>query len=171
MNPPDLRSADGPVPPPTDPPDPDGRPGQPATRYRVRGALLAAPSLVVLVLAYGLAPSPSGHGTHRQLALPECSFRVHRGLPCPSCGMTTSMARMAHADVLGAWRAQPFGVVLFPVTVLVAAVAVGELATGRDLMKRYRPSLWWVVLFLAGELLGWGIVLWTGFLSGRLPIQ
>jgi len=46
----------------------------------------------LLVLARTLSPDPQGMGTHQQLGLPPCGFKLVLGIPCPSCGMTTSWA-------------------------------------------------------------------------------
>jgi hypothetical protein len=138
---------------------------------RIRGALIFAPCAAVLVVAACLAPHPRGHGTHKQLGLPACSFLVRTGLPCPSCGMTTSMALMARGQVGRASATQPFGVILLPLLAVLAAAGAVELATGRDVLKRYRPSFWWLGLFLGGQLAGWGCLLLTGYASGTLPIR
>ena len=47
-------------------------------------------ALAPLVIAAALSPSNAGHGTHRQLGLPACGWQTNMGLPCPTCGMTTS---------------------------------------------------------------------------------
>jgi hypothetical protein len=65
-----------------------------------------------LVAASFLKPSAAGHGTHEQLGLPPCTMLAVTGHPCPTCGMTTALAAMAHAQWLPAWRAQPFGAAL-----------------------------------------------------------
>jgi len=46
-----------------------------------------------------MTPSPQGFGTHLQLGLAPCSFKDLTGLPCPSCGMTTSFSHF----VRGHW--------------------------------------------------------------------
>src|SRR5262245_38230563 len=43
--------------------------------------------------------------THRQLGLPECTFKNLTGKPCPSCGMTTSFSLLIHGDPVNAWKA------------------------------------------------------------------
>lgn len=48
--------------------------------------------LALLLLARWLEPSFSGMGTHQQLGLPPCTSVLVWGVPCPTCGMTTSWA-------------------------------------------------------------------------------
>ena len=50
--------------------------------------------------------------THRQLGLPPCTFMEMTGVPCPSCGMTTSFALLVRGDVLNSLRANAVGTVL-----------------------------------------------------------
>jgi hypothetical protein len=61
--------------------------------------------LVVLILigfglAYCVTADPSGRGTHQQFGLPPCVVLTLTKLPCPTCGMTTSVAHF----VRGRWR-------------------------------------------------------------------
>lgn len=68
--------------------------------------------LMVFGLACWLTPNPSGFGTHQQLGLPECSFRQLTGLSCPHCGMTTSLCLLVRGQLALALRANPSGIVL-----------------------------------------------------------
>lgn len=54
----------------------------------------------LLILARGLQPNPDGLGTHEQLGLPPCGFKMFFGKPCPSCGMTTSWAHAVRGQIL-----------------------------------------------------------------------
>ena len=90
---------------------------------RVMWFVLFAVPLAVVITAAMLTPSASGHGTHTQLGLPPCGFLVFTGYPCPGCGLTTAFAHMVWLQVLGAWHANPFGIVLFTVTALTIPVA------------------------------------------------
>jgi len=81
---------------------------------------LAFVALFIIGVSRWLVPSPDGTGTHTQLHLPPCGFKVLTGLPCPSCGMTTSFACMAHLQIARGFSAQPFGAALF--LAVVAAV-------------------------------------------------
>jgi len=82
------------------------------------GAVLAF-SAAVLGIARWLHPAASGMGTHEQLGLPPCKFLVLTGLPCPSCGFTTSFAYAAHFHFQRAFFASPFGLLLFLVAILL----------------------------------------------------
>lgn len=77
--------------------------------------LLLAWSLFLLggfALAAGLEPDPRGFGTHQRLGLPPCTFRDVCGIPCPSCGMTTSFAHLTRGHVGQAMEANLGGTLL-----------------------------------------------------------
>ena len=119
----------------------------------VLAACLAAP---LLLLGFGLwlAPDARGFGTHEKLGLPPCLMMKWFHVPCPGCGVTTSVALAAHGRILDSLRNQPFGLL---VALAIPAVAVWALAghlRGRDLYRdlnglRLRPWIWWVVAALA----------------------
>jgi hypothetical protein len=85
---------------------------------RVVSAAVAVGLLFFLGLAARLEPARDGMGTHQQLGLQPCTFRVLFGRPCPSCGMTTSWAYLVRGRVPSALRANVGG------TLLAAAAAV-----------------------------------------------
>ncbi len=91
-------------------PEPDGFP----VGRRGR-ALLTAWSLALIsgfFVAYRLEPDPRGFGTHQRLGLPPCTIRAVFGVPCPSCGMTTSFANFTKGRCYEAARANAGGLVL-----------------------------------------------------------
>jgi hypothetical protein len=97
------------------------------TPPRVRRALwsaIAFSALSVLAIARWLTPDPRGFGTHQQLGLPPCAFHAWTGLPCPTCGLTTSFAYMARLQITSSFAAHPLGVPLFTLTVIASAIAV-----------------------------------------------
>src|SRR5262249_58677244 len=84
----------------------------PALALWVRGILVALTVGVVAVFAIALRLNPYGTDgrplrmeTHRQLGLPPCTFYLMTGLPCPSCGMTTSFAFLVRGDLVNSVRA------------------------------------------------------------------
>jgi len=90
-----------------------------APAQRAGAGVAAAVLGGVLVVAASLTPSPLGHSTHEQLGLPACAFLAATGRPCPTCGMTTAFANMAHGSPLTALMTQPMG------AILALATAVG----------------------------------------------
>jgi hypothetical protein len=68
--------------------------------------------LALFIVARCLPPSQSGMGTHQSLGLPPCGALVLWGVPCPSCGMTTSWAWFARGDFGRSWVTNPGGFLL-----------------------------------------------------------
>lgn len=79
------------------------------SRDRAQYIALACLSGLVLTIARVLSPSPNGLGTHQQLGLPPCFFHQLTGIPCPTCGMTTSFAYTVRLHFYEAFVTQPFG--------------------------------------------------------------
>ncbi len=142
-----------------------------AWHLRLRGAVVALPCWALLMTAFLLSPRSAGYGTHRQLGLPSCSFAARTRLPCPTCGMTTSVTAMSRGDVSAAFNAQPFGVPLFIAVVVVAFAVTLEVTLGRSVLPRLRLGWWCVWTVLLGVAAGWGLKLAMGYASGDLPMR
>lgn len=113
--------------------------------------------LLVLGLAARLTPDPQGFGTHRQLGLPECSFRQLTGVPCPQCGMTTSLCHLVRGRPAAALRANPGGVLLGGLLVVLAPWCLLVSLQGRWLITQ-DPQFWLLhggLLFLTVTCLLW----------------
>ncbi len=85
----------------------------------IRAGVLIAAALLVTVFGIAIWLNPydeEGHArrmeTHRQLGLPPCTFKELTGLPCPSCGMTSSFALLVRGDVMNSLRANAVGTLL-----------------------------------------------------------
>jgi hypothetical protein len=85
-------------------------------------------------------------GTHMQLGLPDCNFKVLTGLPCPSCGMTTSFSLVMHADVWNSLKANFAGTALATFGLIFLPWAFASAFLGKFLFVR---SLEMVVFRLA----------------------
>jgi len=85
--------------------------------------------------------------------------------------MTTSFAAMAHGRPALAWRAHPFGVVLFVASVVLFLAGVAEALSGRDWLRRLRPGVWWAWVLVIGVPVGWALKVLMGVLTGTLPMR
>ena len=98
--------------------------------------------------------------THRQLGLPECTFKQVTGLPCPSCGMTTSFALTIRGDLSDAVRANSVGVML--ALTLLAAIpwCIVSVLCGRTLFVQSAERALMVIVIglLSLMLVRWAIV-------------
>jgi len=122
----------------------------------VLAASLAAP-LGLFAARTLLTPEPQGFGTHEQLGLPACQSMNWFGLPCPGCGVTTSVAWFAHAQVLESFRTQPLGFLIGVLALLSAPLALMQVARGRDLgdgLGRWNRREVWLA-FGAYALVAW----------------
>lgn len=126
-------------------------------------AATALAFLAVLGLARWLRPDPRGFGTHRQLGLPPCEFRATTGYPCPACGMTTAFAWMTRGRLEPAWRANPAGCALAPLTGALALWLLAAAWRGRPVgTKSLDTPL--VVLVIAAAALS--LIAWAARLAG-----
>jgi hypothetical protein len=128
--------------------EPVGLPVAAAGRWLL--AILGVSLLGGFLLAAQLDPDPRGYGTHQRLGLPECSFRMLFNRPCPGCGMTTSFAHFVRGQWVASARANPAGLLMAVMCMLLVPWCGLSLWLGR---------LWWVddpwpvAAYLLG---GWG---------------
>jgi hypothetical protein len=119
------------------------------------GTLLAA--LAVTVLGLWIQPDPRGFGTHEQLGMAPCQFLAWTGIPCPGCGVTTSVTLAAHGHFAQSFANQPFGLIVTLLVPLAALVALVQHARGRDLgdtLRALRPG-WWAAAVGVVALASW----------------
>lgn len=110
-------------------------PPTPASEARRRGiddVIFLLGSAILIAVSLWLTPDPRGLGTHEQLRLPPCMFHLLTGLPCPGCGLTTSVALMSHGQPLAALKANILG----PLVWLYFAVQIPY-----RLARLFRPAL------------------------------
>ncbi len=139
---------------------------------RLAALAVFAASAAVLVVAFVLTPSPNGVGTHEAMGLPACGLLRTSGIPCATCGMTTSFSYAAHGDLLTSFINQPAGAVLALLTAMAAVLSGYALMTGMSLAPigaaLWRPR----VVVIAGALLliAWGykIVVITGWFGASV---
>lgn len=147
-------------------PDPD----RPSSRPRAGGAgrasawarllalAVALGCLAVLVRAATLPPSPTGVGTHTAMGLLPCNFQVRTGLPCPSCGMTTSFAHFARGNLAASFYTQPMGMVVALAAACSVWAGLYVAATGRPVYRLLRllPGRYYFIPLMTFAILAWG---------------
>lgn len=140
----------------------------------MRGALVAVAGawVALFVIAARLNPYDGAGGplrmeAHMQLGLPPCNFYVWTGKPCPSCGMTTSFALLAHGDLANSIRANAVGTLLAVCGVGLIPWCMASAARGKYLLVR-SAELWLlgaIIGFVVLALVRWAIVMgldWMG---------
>lgn len=100
----------------------------------VTAAVVFALSLGLLVVASRLDAAPTGVGTHSQLGMAPCGFLDRTGMPCATCGMTTSFALAADGRLIDAFFNQPAGALLALLTAIVALLSAYAMVKGMSLM-------------------------------------
>jgi hypothetical protein len=158
----------------------DVLPAEPSERLNrwVRGTLLfvaafliAGFSLAVYLNPYKDDGSARKMETHRQLGLPECTFKEKTGMPCPSCGMTSSFALYVRGDLWNSMKANWVGTILATACLLLIPWGIGSAVLARPLFLRSveLPISIGIIVLLSLLLLRWGIVLAIQFLTGTPP--
>jgi hypothetical protein len=153
---------------------------EPYLTWWVRGTLLvivaglvAVFTIAVLLNPYNPDGTPRTMATHTTwpLNLPDCTFKTLTGLPCPSCGMTTSFSLLMHGDPVNSLRANwvGTGLAVFCLVLIPWALASVWLKRPLFLASVERALAYAVVGFLLLMLLRWGIVLaliwWDRYLT------
>ena len=106
--------------------------------------------------------------THRQLGLPPCTFKVLAGLPCPSCGMTTSFSLLLHGDLWNSLRANAVGTMLALGGLLFVPWSLATVARKRPLfiVSMERALIVAVLAFLILMLVRWCLVVLLYYVGG-----
>jgi len=89
----------------------------------------------MLGLAF-LLPALPGHP-----GLP-CPLRMLTGIPCPLCGMTTSVEDTVHGHVVGAAAANPAGIALTAVAVALLVTRPARLVLSRLALAAALAGMW-----------------------------
>ncbi|MBL8798284.1 MAG: DUF2752 domain-containing protein [Planctomycetia bacterium] len=143
-------------------------PVRPDMNWWVRGTLLGMALGFTIVFGIALRLNPYREDgsalrgeTHRQLGLPPCTFKVMAGLPCPSCGMTTSFSLLVRGDLWNSLRANAVGTMLALGGLAFVPWSLASVVCKRPLLiTSMEKALIVVVLaFLVLMLLRWSVVL------------
>lgn len=103
--------------------------------------VVCALSAGLLVVAAQLSPVPGGVGTHTQLGMAPCGFLDNTGMPCATCGMTTSFALAADGRLIDAFINQPAGAMLALMVAVVAILSGYATFKGLSILPMFQ-ALW-----------------------------
>ena len=114
--------------------------------------------LAVLIVAASVQPDPSGESTHAQLGLNSCQFLARTGIPCPSCGMTTSFAWFVRGNLLASFYVQPMGLALAVIVSLTFWLALYMAISAKPAWRLVAliPAKYWLIPAMALAVFGWG---------------
>lgn len=117
-------------------------------------------------LAAALVPDTRGFGTHRQLGLPECTFRMLFGQPCPGCGMTTSFAHFVRGQWGPSFLANPAGLLFAICCTALVPWCIGSLCADRywGVRDPIHAATW--MLIIVGAL---ACIVWVARVLGLAP--
>jgi hypothetical protein len=103
--------------------------------------------------------------THTELGLPPCTFYKLTGLPCPSCGMTTSFSLLVRGDLVNSLQANWVGTLLALACLVLIPWNLACAFRGRWYFIRSleRTATLGLAIFLGLMLLRWGLVLVFGW--------
>jgi Protein of unknown function (DUF2752) len=140
---------------------------------RIALVVLTVPWIIVFAVATQISPyyedgEARKMGTHMQLGLPDCNFKDLTGVPCPSCGMTTSFCLLIRADVWSSMKANFAGTMLASFGLLFIPWAMASAFFGRFVFVRALEMLVFrlAIIFLVLLFGRWMIVLiWEFFLK------
>ncbi len=138
-------------------------------RTRWRALVVGLACFGLLSVAWTLTPDAHGLGTHRQLGLAPCSLVMMTGYPCPTCGMTTSFSYAVRGQLLSALNAQPAGLFVAIMVLLVGVIAITTALTGRAWrVNWFRVSPFQIgIVCVVILLLGWGYKVLTMVYAGQ----
>lgn len=135
---------------------PEGKKRRTAEHFILLGfSILALGGICVLGLV--VEPDPRGFGTHEQLGLAPCRTIEWAGIPCPGCGVTTSVSLLWHGDPWASFVNQPFG---FLMGVFVPLAALGAIVLnfrGNDLYNDMTTMRWgrWLLGLVSLMIVAW----------------
>ena len=103
---------------------------------------------------------PRRQETHRQLGLPPCTFYEKTGIPCPSCGFTTSFAFTVRLHLWNAIHANSAGTMLALFCLVFIPWGAVSAWRGRYLgiASLEKMAINCLIVFVTFMLVRWGII-------------
>jgi Protein of unknown function (DUF2752) len=124
---------------------------------RLAAIAIALAGLVPLVIASTVNPNPTGIGTHTRIGLNNCTLIDRTGIPCFSCGMTTSFAHFVRLNLPASLYVQPMGTTVALAATFAFWAGLYIAVTGRPAHRLLRliPTRYYLTLLFT-----WGTLAW-----------
>jgi hypothetical protein len=141
----------------------------------VRGGLLCVAGFLTVIFSIAIYLNPYNadgsarrQATHTTMGLPPCTFYQTTGLPCPSCGMTTSFALLIRGDVRHSVQANFAGTMLATICLLVIPWSLASIWQQRLLFVRSFETIFtiFIAVFMAIMMIRWAVVVGLKYLFG-----
>jgi hypothetical protein len=145
----------------------DSRPQFRHALTRTQRLLVLLPGVgivMVFSIAVRLTPDPRGFGTHQQLRMPPCTFRLMTGVNCPHCGLTTSFSWFVRGEFRKSVEANPSGLCLAVASVLALVWSIIVSIRGSFFII-YEPGRVFLIVFAVWVAVS--IVVWFFKLFGK----
>jgi hypothetical protein len=133
----------------------------------VRGGLLGVAGFLTVIFSIAIYLNPYNDdgsalrsGTHQKLGLPACTFKETTGIPCPSCGMTSSFALLVRGDLWHSVQANFVGTMLGMICLCLIPWSLASIWKGRLLYVRSFETTCTIFIagFMAIMMLRWAVV-------------
>ena len=147
----------------------------------VRGGLMCVAAFLILIFSIAIYLDPyirdsSGQiiaarrfATHTTMGLPPCTFYEKTGLPCPSCGMTTSFALLIRGDLWHSVQANFAGTLLGSFCLFLIPWSLACIWKQRLLLVRSFETMFTICIavLMAVMMLRWVIVAGLLYFFGK----
>lgn len=129
-----------------------------------RQRVLAGIAFLAIAAGFGLFVLGAYDKIDMSWWLRPCGFRQRFGLPCPTCGMTTSLFVFCQGKIVEAFYIQPAGALLYCILVIAAFLALFTAVFGVyfSFIRRFFANVkvrYIILALLVVIICGWAVTL------------
>jgi len=133
--------------------------------------ILAGVVFLAIAATFGLFALAANNKIDLNWWLSPCGFKQRFGLPCPTCGMITSLLAFSQGKVFEAFYIQPAGALLYSIAVVAAFLALFTAVFGVyfEFIRRFfaKVKIRYIILaLLVIVAAGWAVTLVRALAEG-----
>ena len=126
--------------------------------------IIAAVLFLGIAAIIGLSALAANHKIDISWWLRPCGFKQRFGLPCPTCGMTTSLLAFSQGKIIEAFYIQPAAGLLYSIAVVAAFFALFTAVFGVyfEFIRRFFAKVkirYLIIALLVVIACGWAVTL------------